>query len=410
MNQAFILLKRNGAQRPWVGQLVRFDVEVWRPTLDATPLPAFEFDEFDVPGAIAHFRSEAPPPDELEKDGQVFLVHHRTLVVFPQTDGALSVPQLVARWSDRDDERVIRSEPVTFEAAFPPHFSEQLVISPHLEVQQSTSRALQGLRVGDGFSRTIVVQASDSDPLVLPTVEFSLIDGLSIYPAASHDSSNAERGALSATRSFQATYVVDHVGHYELEALSLRWLDPASGQYHTAVAPQLEFWARPNPALGWSMWGTTGDAQLVGFGLTLAIVVAVAWIARTRFKNGPFGFERAWHRARGERRAFARIKAAARHGSSVAVLRATYDWLRVRFPLRTERTLAPLRATTGPVADRLALIERSAFTSASANSLVATDTAHLLSAARRRLAQQESAVLRDSTTGLNTAHQGKGNS
>lgn len=413
MTQAFIQLKRGGAQRPWVGQLVRFDIEVWRPTLEAAPLPPFEFDELEVPGAIAHFRSEAPPPDEIEKDGQQFLVQHRTLVVFPQTDGALSVPMLVARWSNSDHEHEIQSEPVTFEAAIPPHFSEQLVVSPELDLQQAIKGDLHGLRVGDGFTRTVMLRARDSDPLVLPTLAFDTVAGLSVYPAAPRDTSSAERGQLSATRTFQATYVVERVGHYELEAMSLRWLDPTSGQYHAAVAPHLEFWARPNPALGWSMWGTTGEAQLAGFGLSLTLVVAVVFVARKRLKNGPFGFEHAWHQARAERRAFRQLCGVARRGTAIDTVRSAYEWLRVRFPLRAERTLGPLRNATGPMAERWALIESSAFDQSSmtpVTSSVTNDTPHLLTVARRQLAKQEAEVLRDTSLRLNAPHPGKGNS
>jgi hypothetical protein len=430
MSEAHIVLERRGPERPWLGQLVRFDVQLWRPTIDAAPLPAFDLDEVLVPGAIARFREEAPPPDEKREGDQDYLVQHRTLVVFPEREGALTLPALVARWTENNKEVRAQSSPVTFQALAPPHADEQLVVTSALGLEQSTSRPLRGLAVGDGFVRTVALRAQDSDPLVLPPFEFENVPGLSVYPASPRDTSSDERGELVATRTFQATYVVERVGHYQLRAAKLRWLEPASGRFHEAVTPELGFWARPNPALGLSMWGTTPGVQVVGLALSFGALALFVWLLRKRLKNGPFRFELRLREAQAERRAFARLRALARSGSALATLSAAYDWLRVRFPLRAERTLTPLRESGSQMFDRLDLIERSAFgapagTSARPDAALATDgstdiatdaptpsigTAQLFTEARRRLAKRESKVIWHARRGLNDARSWKGKS
>lgn len=289
------------------------------------------------------------------------MVQHRTLVVFPQRDGVLTVPPLVARWNDGDRVEEAKSETLTFSAAFPPRESEELVIAPRVSVEQKLDRPLSHLRVGDGFTRTVVLSANDSDPLVLPTLTFARVSGLSVYPAAPRDVSSGERGQLTATRTFSATYVVERVGRYELDAVGVTWLEPASGRFATTTTESLHFWARPNPGLGWAMWGTASGSGLLGFGaigLTTALFVALVW---RRFRHGPFAIERWWAARRAERRAFSAFLVAVEKSSATAALRAAYEWLGVRFPRRQGRTLDPLRAATPEVARELALLERSAF-------------------------------------------------
>lgn len=405
MSEARIVIERSGPERPWLGQLVRFDVQVWRPKLDAAPLPPFEFDELETPGVIAHFREEASPPDEKQEGDQTFLVQHRTLVVFPQKDGHLKLPPLVARWTDEEAAQSVQSAALEFDAAIPPHADERLVVSPSLHIEQSTNQPLRGLKVGDGFVRTVTVSATDSDPWVLPTIDFSAVSGLSLYAQAPKDASSAERGQLSASRTFQATYVVERVGHYELEAATLRWLDPASGKFHEATAPELSFWAGPNVGLGLSMWGTTTGAGLLGFGLS-SLVLALALWAIWRRSKGPFAFERALARANAERNAFAELRRAARHGAPLQILIAAYAWLRVRFPLRTERSLAPLRDVTPALTEQLGVIERSAFgpqqgRSSSSATAIGVGLAALLVEARSRLAKRKRPMILESTRMLN---------
>jgi len=361
MSEAHVVVVRSGPDRPWVGQAVRLDVQLWRPVVEDEQAAPFSFDEPRVPGAIARFRDEAPPPDEMEQDGTLFLVQHRTLLVFAERDGQIEIPAIGARWNEGPKVRTARSAPLSFTAAFPPHSSEDLVVSPHVSLTQDLSRSVDALRVGDGFTRTVVLSASATDPIVLPTLEFAAVDGLSTHPGSPRDVSTAERGELKASRTFSVTYVVERVGHYDLPGLEVRWLEPASGRFYTAHAPALDFWARPNPSLGLAMWGSAGPAQLLGFGLSGALLVATVTIVWRRWHKGPFAVERWLSTWRAERRAFARFARTLRGSSATEQLEAAYAWLRARFPARRDRTLSPLRVAAPECAEELGVIERSAF-------------------------------------------------
>jgi hypothetical protein len=384
---AKIVVQSQGPEKPWVGQAVPFDVQLWRPIISEGAAPPFSFAEVRMPGAIARFREEAPPPDEREEGAVRYLVQHRTLLVFPQTDGELAVPPLAARWNEGERVLTAQGEPTVLRAAFAPHASEDLVVSPEVRVEQTFDRPLEGLRVGDGFTRTVVLSAKDSDPIVLPTLEFAAIDGVSLHVAPPRDAANAERGQLSASRTFEATYVIERVGHYELAAIDVHWLEPRSGQFSVAQAPEATFWAFPNPGLGWSMWGSAGTAQLLGFGLSCAIVLVAFGLIWRRRTGGPFAVERALAERLAERRAFRGFVKSLGSASALTSLRSAYEWLRIRRPMSTERTLEPLRAAGIESARALAHLEAAAFSNAS--SPLSTDERRQLAMARRSLATEQ---------------------
>lgn len=390
MNGARLVVERAGPEHPWVGQLVRLDVQLWRPIAIEGQAPPFGLSEVQMPGAITRLREEAPPPDEVDQDGVHFLVQHRTLVVFPQVDGTLTVPPITARWNESDHVEMVRGTPLTFTAAYPPQSSETLVVSPELSIEQTTDRALTGLRVGDGFTRTVVLHAEDSDPLVLPTLGFTEVSGLSVYPATPIDASNAERGQISASRTFSATYVLERVGHYELPALSVEWLEPRTGHYQVVAAPELSFWVQPNPGLGLSMWGTTSASGWLGFSGLAVCAMFVTWAVRRRLR-GPFAIERALAARLAERRAFVRVL---RAGSRpLEILKALYVWLPTRLPTLPNRTLDPLRNAHPVTAKELTDLERAAFSDPATDRAPQRAWRKAMRAARRRLASHAASQL-----------------
>lgn len=384
---AHIELTRAGPNQPWVGQLVPIDVALWRPKPSDGELSSFSYDEPDVPGAIALFRSDVPPPSEVNRDGVLYLVQHRTLLVFPQEDGQIVLPPLRARYDDPTGAQPVRvsSQPLHFTAAFPRGLTQGagLLVAKDVQVKTTLDRALTGLRVGDGFTRTVVLSAADTDPVMLPQIAFESVEGLRVYPAEPRVLDSGERGAIHATRSYAATYVVERVGHYELPALRVRWLDPASGRYATAHASSLQFWARPNFGLGLSAFGTT---PWLGASLVLALLLALAGlgtVAVRRVRQGPFAWERRWAARRAEQRAFLAFERALGRASPFALLGRAYAWLALRLP-EEPRTLDPLRAASPESAAALRSWEEQAFV-AGASTAQPSGRRRVFARARRRL-------------------------
>jgi hypothetical protein len=395
---AHLVLTRSGPAVPWLGQMVRIDVALWRPHANEAALPPFSFDELEVPGAIAVFRAEAPPPSELEEVGVRYLVQHRTLLVFAQEDGEIVLPPLTARFDAVEGQAPVRvkSEPLRFNAALPHGLPGEasLVVAPGLTLTSTLDRPLAGLAVGGGFTRTVVLAAQDTDPIMLPELDFAPVEGLRVYAAEPHVEASAERGAIRASRTFSATYVVERVGHYELPALKVAWLDPVHGRYAVAQTGPLVFWARPSWSLGLSAFGS-----VPGLGLSLALgasllLAALVYATRRRLREGPFAWEQRLAARWRERRAFLAFERALGHAAPLALLSRAYAWLALRLP-NAPRTLAPLRAASQPSAETLRHWEEQAF-AGNAKAVAARGVHRIFARARRALASSSAeAVVSD---------------
>ncbi len=105
------------------------------------------------------------------------------------------------------------SSELHFEAASPPVVGAELpLVASALSLQQTFDRDLSKLRVGDGFTRTLTLHATDTDPVVFPELSLADTPGLTGYPTGPRVSANTERGQFQANLVLRTTYVVDRVG------------------------------------------------------------------------------------------------------------------------------------------------------------------------------------------------------
>jgi len=358
-----IEVTRSGPAKPWLGQLVPINVDVWRPKGDA-PLEPFSLDDVVAAGMIVKWSEQAPPPDEKQEGEARFLVQHRTLLVFPQSDGELTLPPIVARWTDPVTRAPVlaHSSELRFQAALPPAVGAELpLVASSVSLQQTFDRELSKLRVGDGFTRTLTLHATDTDPVVFPELSLGDTPGLTGYEAGPRASATSERGQFQADLTLRTTYVVDRVGPQRMPGVTLRWLEPRSGRYLDAAVPELTFWSGPNPSLGFQCLGTASRAALATeFGSLSMLGLLTCAIVR-RLRRGPGRLERALKERTRERRAFREAEQAVRHGPALLGLQKIYTWLAVRFPTSLDRTLTPLKEATKQARDACAAFEKSVF-------------------------------------------------
>ncbi len=167
---------------PWVGQMVPVDVVLWRPHQDTGEMPPFSLDDVNPDGAIAIWRPEAPPPEERDDGGVHYLLQHRTLLLFPETTGELTVPPLRARFDDASSGQAVHvtSTSLTFSSHVPHGLEagDPLLVARNVTVTTTLDPVPAGLRVGDGFTRTITLSAEETDPLLLPNLHLDAPEGL----------------------------------------------------------------------------------------------------------------------------------------------------------------------------------------------------------------------------------------
>src|SRR5262249_30744863 len=162
------------------------------------------------------------PPDERQQGDARFLVQHRTLLVFPQAEGTLSVPPVIARYTDPVSKApiAVESAKLVFRAAIPPNSGDALpLVVTSATLQRVLDRDVGALRVGDGVTRALTLSATDTDAIVFPELSPPAVAGMTAYPGGAHASSTTERGQISAQQTFSVTYVVDRIGPHTMPGL-----------------------------------------------------------------------------------------------------------------------------------------------------------------------------------------------
>jgi len=379
-----IEIQNLGPNKPWLGQLVPLEVSVWRPEAE-TPLEPFSLDDVVASGAIAKWAEHVSPPDERQEGDTHFLVQHRTLLVFPQAEGRIVVPPIVARYTEPTSKAPIAvlSKGYTFQAAIPAGAGDTLpLVVTSATLAQSFDRDLSTLEVGDGFTRTLTLTATDTDTIVFPGLSPAPVPGMTEYSAGKHAQSSTERGKIVASETRAITYVVDRVGPHRIAGLSVRWLEPRSGRYYEAKIEDATLWAAPNPALGFSCLGTArgtalGTAVVLLGGLAIVTVLIVR-----RLRRGPSRLERAFAQRSEERRAFHAVLHAARNGAAHQLLTTLYAWLTIRSPRNLDRTLNAFRRTSAEASDLADSLDRAAFSTGESVSIDTGKSRAILRSAR----------------------------
>lgn len=350
------------------GQQVRLVVDVLVTTW-FTDAPAFP--QIDVPGAVVSLSDEQPPHLTEQINGETWSGLSRVYLITPLQGGDLAVPafEIVLHPGQAAGPVTVTTSPINIavKATERPRGAENTIATTRLQVTQRLDRKLDGLRVGDAFTRTVEISADGVQAMLLPPTQFQSVKGLALYPQAPQvDNVTKDRqGFVGGRRVDSATYVVQEPGSYELPAVHVQWWDVQAGKLRDSEVPALKFQAVANPdykpelALP-SEPADRGDAivsridwRAMSFWiLALGIAALAAWLIVPRARQ-------AW-RALVERRAaqqrayeateewaFKRFEYAAHRGDAAAVYEALLRWLERFRPNGTCLTVDAFCAAAG---------------------------------------------------------------
>lgn len=160
-----------------------------------------------------------------------------TLTIYPQRDGAFSVPEVTLDVSVAGEEGASLMGTVTtpalyFTATVPSAVAqrsatepiEHWISSPQFEINERFDRSLDELHVGDAIRRTITLQADSLAAMMLPVINDSAIqDGLAAYPKPAQLEDRVNRGTYRALRRESITYVAETSGTFTLPAKHFWW-------------------------------------------------------------------------------------------------------------------------------------------------------------------------------------------
>ncbi|MEM7434790.1 MAG: hypothetical protein AAF436_06525 [Myxococcota bacterium] len=325
-------------QPVWVNQLTELEVVLYRDDAEPNKAPP-DFAEVRVPGTIAIRTDYAPPPEVRILDGVAFLLQKRRYLLFPQRVGSIEVPPIEVSWVSRDGSRSrVRAEPVSFQAKLPAGAgSAPYVVATALSLSETIDGDLDRFRVGDSATRTVTVEATGTDGMMLPALDLGAPSHLTDYPTQADLGTTVVRGRYDAHRADATTFVAESFGWTRLPEVRVRWLNPETGRWHTETVPGRSFRVRINPSLGWTAFGSTdSNARRLG---VLVLLILLGWLLYLAWRRRDARTLRHAPRGPSERSLFLRVLRESYRGDALGALNAAYRWMGAR-----DRTHATLHA------------------------------------------------------------------
>jgi hypothetical protein len=228
----------------WVGERVRFQVELLSPTFFAGA-PRFALPE--VPGLILMRVDARPVVDTTRIDGETYSRQTHQLVAFAARPGEHTIPAIqvdfgLAGVGGAPGRQVSSStEPFAFEARQPPGATGLVPACRELVVEESWDPPPEGaLQVGDALRRTVTIRAEGTTGMLLPPLPELEVEGFAVYRSGPEVRDTTERGAFRCERRQTLTFLAQEAGRRAIPALRLTWLDLAAGELRYVTLPAVE--------------------------------------------------------------------------------------------------------------------------------------------------------------------------
>ncbi|AGA80756.1 hypothetical protein Echvi_4584 [Echinicola vietnamensis DSM 17526] len=241
-------------------------------------------------------------------------------------------------------EQVIKVRPA------PPGFDvEGWLVANGLSVRQEWGGKLTDVKVGDVIQRTIIRNADNTVPQLIPPVKWDSLPGVSQYPGRSDIENIRSKTAIGAVRSDMTRYLFEKEGTVEIPEMVFTWWNPYRQQLYKRTLPAVQVEVKPNPNLGMletlkdslmavQQAEVTAEAEkvpLTFLGLSpeqLAIILALVVLLLffmlkyvPRLVKGYQAKRQAYLRS--EPYFFKQFKQAAKGNDGQAVMRALYRWI-----------------------------------------------------------------------------------
>ncbi len=262
----------------WVGERVSYYMEIQTDTWFSGPI---EMVAPGMDGAILGQLETFGINGTARINGETYTTHRKEFVLFALAPGVYEIPAglvraQVANPGGAPEDVSIASPAVTLEAVFPSGVEGDgpLIVSPQLTVTESWDPKPGEAKVGDAFTRTIVMEASNVMGMVFPVVPEVQMAGLRVYRDPPRVEDKTGRGSLTGTREEVLTYVFEQPGSYELAPLSLRWWNSRQNALEVETLPAAGFEVIPGAlAIGsaGSMSSDSGEGVLEKWGWSLLV-------------------------------------------------------------------------------------------------------------------------------------------
>jgi hypothetical protein len=276
-----------------------------------------------------------------EIGGETWQVQRYSFSLFPQREGEITIPPIPvwfgvsSGYGQEVTSFELVTEPLRVRARVPPGVKDPtgLITAEDVEVEVSWQPEIEGLLVGDAFTRTVRRRAANVSGMAFVPLPVPEIEGLAVYPKPPEVRDTSERGSLVGERSESVAFVAQRPGSFEIPELVVSWWDPSAERLEERRFEERKLEVAPNPALGPStMVGYTIDRQVREHPIrTSALAVAAAGLLFWAWRKHKRLIDR-WREWRASRREsegayFRRLQRRCREGKPAAVYDALSAWL-----------------------------------------------------------------------------------
>jgi hypothetical protein len=237
-----------------VGQTVRVNVTVLVPNY-FTGEP--EFPQLNIDNAIVVLPEERPANSNESINGESYAGITKAYLIYPQQPGSYKLPhaEIVVQYAvqpPKSAEVRLPLPELSFEATIPLQAAglDYFLPTASLTITQKFDKPMKDLKVGDTFTRTVIITAAKLRAMMIPPTKFEAADGIVVYPKqpAVDDIKTKQDEFVQGRRVDIATYLIRKEGSYTLPGIQIKWWDLAAHKIRTATLPAIHSTAAPNPA------------------------------------------------------------------------------------------------------------------------------------------------------------------
>ncbi len=245
--QTLFLETEADSQAPYIQSQVRFTVRL----LYNQPILEGGLDVPDVKDAIIESLGEDVAYSTI-RYGKRYGVFERRYALFPQRSGTLTIPPISfeGRIRTTDDWRFglglrlgrrirLSSEPVTLQVRARPdsYTGTHWLPTPQLSLRENWPTEPPRLKVGEPFTRTLILEAKGLTAAQLPTLRIAEQPDIRLYADQPKTETRQDGDSIIGHREERIAIIPTESGELVLPEMKLTWWDMVNNQERTARLP-----------------------------------------------------------------------------------------------------------------------------------------------------------------------------
>lgn len=293
---AFIKASLGKPEKIWTGQRVNMEITLYTTTSFSGTT---RFNLPKVSGMLIMENEDRPLLGTETISGVSYISKRHEINLFPLRSGTLTIPPFEVEFGFRGEDgkvvrRSFRTEELKFSVLKIPGADpgKPVITTTDLQIKDQWHPEPGKAKVGDAFTRTVILTAENIPGMAFPPFEWNKIDGLGLYRKQPQVNDRMERGAFIGQRIETVTYVCEQEGDFSIPGMALSWWNPKSETLREVPLKEVNIKVAANPIL--KTQGQPGMDQqslasfswkLAGIALLVLVVLLLGILWFFRFKE-----------------------------------------------------------------------------------------------------------------------------